>query len=227
MSIKPFNKVRLPAAADGAIVRVKYLRKALQMVLGRLNITAKGAQLQQTGDGHLHIEISGLGGGDSTAPFAVSTVDSGVIIAGGTLRLSGSVVPSIRVGATPIVKPANANNWTPPVLAVPIGRSYIVLHFSYNPIWGSIPVAGVAVSFIRGASIPGGNVTVRALSPTAAVDVPSEIDYPAGEATTGEAFIRLAIVDRTADAITVISQDWRSNIAAACQGDGLLFLAAA
>lgn len=96
--IKPFNRVRLPPS-KGKIVTVPYLRKALQAVLGRWNVTIEGGDLQQTGDGHLHVRLTAAKENDD--PFKV-TANNGVI----------SVAPGL-VYSTQFT---TANGWIVPVI---------------------------------------------------------------------------------------------------------------
>jgi hypothetical protein len=72
--IKPFNRVKLPEA-NGSIVTMSYLKKALTHVLGKLNITVEGGEVQQTGDGALHLKVAGSA---AAHPFK-ATLAAGVL----------------------------------------------------------------------------------------------------------------------------------------------------
>jgi|GEM_PF-5613671 len=215
-AIRPFNDLKVPAKNGAATVR--YVERRLREVLGRLHFTGKGVKTSAEGQVHIDFEPPEL----FDHPFKITPVDGGVTISPGLLRLNEEV--TLRVGNVPIVPPANRGNWQSPVLSVPQGQSDIVIDLSYTPVFGSVSVFGVPISFIMGSRVIG-QVEIRAMN-NAPAERPAPINYPQGTAGNGFAYIRLGRVNRSEEAITVLVQDWSNNIAATCQGDGALFLAA-
>lgn len=107
--IKPFTRIRLPPSR-GKIVTVSYLQKALSAVLSRFNITVEGGDIQETGEGHLHLKVNASAAGQ-TSPFQVSIVDGGFSVKPG-------LVYSTSTGwQMPVIGGAQLTRDPPPVLA--------------------------------------------------------------------------------------------------------------
>jgi hypothetical protein len=104
--IKPFNRLQ-PPPTHGNFVSVKYFRRAIKAMFGGWNITMEGGDLQQTGDGHLHIRVTPS---SSTDIFAVSAVAGGFRIAPGKYYSTSSGWQTPVIGGTPLTAT------TPPTL---------------------------------------------------------------------------------------------------------------
>lgn len=222
-AVKPFEHIKKPISGKG-IASVKYVERRLREVLGKLHFTGS---VKTSADGQIHIDG---GSGDGLAgdyPFKIEASGAGIILGPGYVSMTGNLGYGIvKINGLPITPPQNANNWSPPILALPVGISNIVLEIVYTPKFDSQDIYGVPINYITGATLKQDTVNVRAYS-SVPNDVGSRINYPEGSAEEGTCYVRIGQVNKAnTGSLTVLAQDWRNNIAASPQGDGYVFLAA-
>lgn len=218
--IRPFLQIPKAGAAAGAAT-TRYVERRLKEVLGRLHFTGN---VSTTGDAHLH--IGGGAGGTAEHAFQLGTTGAGITVAPGNVFFSGSRA-SVRLNGRDLSPGAGDGNWTPPVLTVGVGVWDICLTIRYRPVFGAQDIYGVPITYLTGGELLGGVVNITAFADQPA-EVASQISYPEATATEGRAYVRLGSVRRSAEgSLTVLTQDWKTSIAAGVLGNGLLFLRAA
>ena len=116
----------------------------------------------------------------------------------------------------------------PPFLSIGVGTFDVCIRYSARPVWSSQNLPPGRVNYISGSSFASATVPIIAV-PTAtppADEKNAEIDYYQGTSTDGVYYIALGRVVRTSGkdaALSIQSQYWKTNIAAAIVGDGSMF----
>lgn len=214
--MKLFNRITLPPAR-GNIVTPKYLQRCFQAVLGKFNMTVEGAEVQQTGDGHLHMRVtSGSGSGDCAFPFKVAiSADGYMTVDSGEVRMENSspVVP-ILAGTGLRLNAANQPRRFIPAFT---GTGYVLLKIKHQAVLGAFALGNYTVLHVSGGSLmEDPSIAVVSARPS---NIVGTIDWGTGAVTPGERYVLLATLTGNGTSIT-IEQGWWGHMHVIVTGTG-------
>lgn len=217
-AIKPFKAIEGPQR--NKLATRKWTTKFLRTVLGKLNITGKGLNIKQTGDGHLHLEVENGEATTCTHAFKLSVSPdlTGIIVSPGQAAVSG-------VGRTPTLNGRSLEDTEgstgAPVLVPAIGTGYVWVKIPAKPQLGTVAVGEVLMSYLLTSVWPSSAMPIIEAGSTVPNDVAASINFETGATTDGLFYITLGRYTRAAiGLVTINDQRWISNVGLSITGNG-------
>lgn len=216
-----------PAPFPGARPETRQGTLLHSAVVARTPFAGAGIVQRSTPNG---VSLTALGSNRrakaETHPFKLSLGSEPwtIKVAPGILYISGTAV-------TPKIGSVDIDAEESPLISIGTGSYNILLGFRVEAVFGEYPFDTATIYYVtRGVKVTNTNAIIIANKTT--VNPPGErlcaIDYSDGTSEYGQFYVSLGRVTRTTGqdaALTIDNQYWKTNIAAALQGNGDMFYA--